>query len=99
MTAEVWSVMDQDADSGVMTFAYDRTIPCKFVTRKLGSSLLADVGLDLFDQLRNVRDMNGVEVNPGGIYVIKQLLPVTNVFGFVEGMSYTVTSATTGTLI
>jgi hypothetical protein len=90
MTAEVWIVVSQD-EAGITTFAYDRVIPCKLISRERTSILLAEAGLQPFMQIRNVRDVNAELINAGGTYTVKTRVPVVNVFGFVEGMSYTLT--------
>lgn len=90
-TAEVWVVANQDDDAGDLVYAYDRVINCKFITNGRTSTVLAEGLLNPLDQLRNVKDVNGQPLNPGRTYAVKGINPVTNVFGFVEQMSYMIT--------
>lgn len=91
-TADLWNytVVSDPADGhNTNVYSYARPITLD-VTQNLQGRLGITFGEDASDvmlaaRLHRVKDINGTELYPGGIYVLSLVTPNLNVFGVREG--------------
>lgn len=87
MTGDVYTVVNQD-EAGVITYGFDRSIRMKMITSGARTHLITDERLITFSEVRNIKDPNGVDIYPGKSYRVSAVVPVMNVFGYVEETTY-----------
>lgn len=90
-TADLWTfTTSTDAQGGpILHYALSRNIQLILVTGVFGKMTAyfkdSESDIVLNDQLQNIRDASGQEMNPGYIWVIDQFLPNINIWGRREG--------------
>lgn len=87
-TADVYQITSQDENTGTIFYGFKEKIPCKVIVKDRRSIMLTERQVYLGWIIQNVRDANGVELEPGYGFKIVDVNAVTNVFGYVEGKSY-----------
>jgi hypothetical protein len=90
-TADLWTFTNVTDASGGQTKSYtlNRNIKLILVTGIFGKMTCyfqdSEADLQINDQLRNVKDASGNEMNPGFIWFVDQFVPNINSWGLREG--------------
>lgn len=90
-TADLWTFTNTtDAQGGqVKHYVFSRNIQLILVTGVFGKMTAyfkdSESDIVLNDQLQNVKDASGQELNPGYVWTIDQFLPNINTWGHREG--------------
>lgn len=96
-TADLWTFTEVTGPSGGSTlhFAFARTIKILAVTGMFGKITIfcqdSEADIQLKDQLMNIKDAAGVELNPGYVWAIDQFAPYINTWGHREGFKGRIT--------
>ena len=83
----------QDEASGDVrrTFFDAGPVACRVLLTDLKRVVLyTDLQMRPFARVQDIRDQKGVEIIEGGVFEIKDVLPVLNAFGFSDGYQYRV---------
>jgi hypothetical protein len=87
-TADIYNITNVDENTEQVFYGFKEKVRCKVVVKDRKSILLTDSQVLVGWLIQNVRDANGVELEPGYAFAVTDVNTVTNVFGYVEGKSY-----------